>query len=169
MAGNNLVTCANFWLSVMSDTLTWCCAVSNMMVLWFCHGYYVCITFLTICVATLAWSQYCLFYDICYYELLLLNMEKKWFKLFELLIPMHVSVFIRNICWVFSLNIPIVSWMACATNFASQLRYSGWPHKTVPLANLCHCAYRDERHIGASASDWFPQTCATWGKWLPWW
>ena len=54
--------------------------------------------------------------------------------------------------------------MACATNFASQLRYSGWPHKTVPLANLCHCAYRDERNIGASASDLFPQKCASDGS-----
>jgi hypothetical protein len=32
------------------------------------------------------------------------------------------------------------------------------------LANLCHCAYRDERNIGASASDLFPQKCATDGS-----
>ena len=77
--------------------------------------------FLTVRVA---WSQRCLFYGICYYELLLLNIEKKQFKLFELLIPMHVSVFVRDICGVFGLNILIVSLMASTTNFASQLRSS---------------------------------------------
>ena len=36
--------------------------------------------------------------------------------------------------------------------------------KFMPLANLCHCAYRDERNIGASASDLFPQKCASDGS-----